>query len=317
MQQSPGVAPTNELGPTRAEAATPPTRRRGRRAAPPAESPVAQELRRRREMLHLTVRAAALRCGVPPSVISEIETGRRVPSLPTYAKLRRELGLEVPPSALIPAAARPEQDLFEDHLTALAACVLTHRGRPLADLARALGVSIPAVREGILRITDRVAAVGFRVVEDAVDVRLAPVGAAARALDDLGAVERLPELQGDHLELICIVAHLGSAVRSQIEAMFGRDCELLLQRLTDRGYFERIAKDRGAVGAPHVYRVTAAAIAATGQDTLASPQRFLAAQLDSQQVPNRASSASEHDGTGRAGLLVTASASRQVAIEHG
>jgi hypothetical protein len=58
--------------------------------------------------------------------------------------------------------------------------------------------------------------------------------------------------------------------------MFGRDCELLLQRLTDRGYLERIARDRGATGAPHVYRATAAAITATGHTSLASLQRFLA-----------------------------------------
>lgn len=203
-----------------APAGTPLTKRRGRRAAAPAPSPVAQELRRRREMLHLTVRAAAGRTGVPASVICEIERGRRIPSLSMYAKLRRELGLDVPPSAVIPPSPHAEPDLLEDHLTALAACVLTHQGGPVADLARVLGVSIPAVREGVLRIADRLAAVGFRVVEDDVDVRLVPVAAAARALDELGAVERLPELSADHLELICIVAHLGTAVRSQIEARY-------------------------------------------------------------------------------------------------
>jgi chromosome segregation and condensation protein ScpB len=230
-------------------------------------------------MLHLTVRAAAERTRVPASVISEIETGRRIPSLSTYAKLRRALGLDVPPSALLSPARPAELDLHEEHLTALAACVVTHRGAPLADLARALGVSIPAVREGVVRIAGRLATVGFRVVDDDVEVRLVPAPAAARALDELGTVERLPELSSDHLELICIVAHLGTAVRSQIEAMFGRDCELLLQRLTDRGYLARVAKDRGASGAPYVYRVTAAAIAATGHDTLVSLQRFLAGSL--------------------------------------
>jgi transcriptional regulator with XRE-family HTH domain len=273
MQQLAGMAPTTD------DSAIPVTKRRGRRAAPAAESPVAQELRRRREMLHLTVRAAATRTGVPPSVISEIETGRRIPSLSTYGKLRRELGLDVPPSALLSPAPRAEPDLLEDRLTALAACVLTHRGSTLAELARALGVSIAAVREGMLRVADRLHAVGFRVIDDDVEVRLVPLPAAGRALDELGRVERLPELSSDHLELICIVAHLGTAVRPQIEAMFGRDCELLLQRLTDRGYLERISKDHGAVGSPHVYRVTAVAIAATGHDTLASLQRFLADSL--------------------------------------
>jgi transcriptional regulator with XRE-family HTH domain len=219
--------------------------RRGRRAAPPAPSPVAQELRRRREALHLTVRAAAQRTGVSPGVISEIETGRRIPSLSTYAKLRRELGLEIPPSVLVPPRTG-DTGLLDEHLTALAACVVMHRGAPLADIARALGVSIPAVREGILRIADRLEAVGFRVAEDDVDVILVPVLAAAAALDTMGTVERLPELSSDHMELICIVAHLGTAVRKQIEAMFGRDCDLLLRRLADRGYLERVTRDRDA-----------------------------------------------------------------------
>ena len=42
-------------------------------------------------------------------------------------------------------------------------------------------------------------------------VILVPVPAAAAALDTLGTVERLPELSSDHMELICIVAHLGTA----------------------------------------------------------------------------------------------------------
>ena len=138
---------------------------------------------------------------------------------------------------------------------------------------------MPAVREGILRIADRLEAVGFRVVDDDVDVRLVPVPAAARALEIMGTAERLSELSSDHYELICIVAHLGTAVRSKIEEMFGRDCELLLRRLVERGYLERVTKDRDAVGAPTVYRVTAAAIAATGHSTLASLQRYLADSL--------------------------------------
>ena len=163
MVQSAPV-PTSSDGTVSLQSEDQPRRRgrRGRRAQPPAPSPVARELRHRREMLRLAVRAAAQRTGVSPGVISEIETGRRIPSLSTYAKLRRELGLEIPPSVLVPPRTGGT-GLLDDHLTALAACVVLHRGAPLADIARALGVSIPAVREGILRIADRLEAVGFRV----------------------------------------------------------------------------------------------------------------------------------------------------------
>ncbi len=170
-------------------------------------------------------------------------------------------------------------ELLEDHLRALAACVVAYGGAPLADVARALGIAIPAVREGILRIADRLEAVGYRVVDDDVTVRLVPFPSAACALEIMGTAERLSELRSEHYELICIVAHLGTAVRSKIEEMFGRDCELLLRRLAERGHLERVTNDRGAVGAPTVYRVTAAAIAATGHSSVASLQRYLADSL--------------------------------------
>jgi hypothetical protein len=98
--------------------------------------------------------------------------GRRVPSLATYAKLRQGLGLDVPPTVLM--APRPVAQIADDHLTALAACVVSRHGGPLTDLAAALKLTVPAVREGVLRIADRLAAVGFQVVDDSVEVRLLP-----------------------------------------------------------------------------------------------------------------------------------------------
>lgn len=253
-----------------------PARRRGRKAGLPATTAIAQELRRRREMLHLSVRAAAARTGVPFSVICEIERGRRVPSLTTYAKLRQGLGLEVPPTVLLP----PRVDaglLLDEHLTALAACVMSRRGGPLADLAAALGISVAAVREGLLRIADRLEAVGFGAIEDSVEVRLVPVSAAAPALAALDTMETSPQLRVEEFEAICAVAHLGLATRTQVEQFLGgRDCELLLRRLVGRGVLERVVRDPDMVGAPVLYRVTAAAIAATGHSSLESLQRYLA-----------------------------------------
>ncbi len=127
-------------------------------------------------------------------------------------------------------------------------------------------------------------------------MRLVPFPAAARALETMGTAERLSELRTEHYELICIVAHLGTAVRSKIEEMFGRDCELLLRRLVERGYLERVTNDRGAAGAPTVYRVTAAAIAATGHPSLASLQRYLA---DSVVTGTDGPSLGDHDHASR------------------
>jgi len=226
-------------------------------------------------MLHLTVRAAATRTGISPSVISEIETGRRIPSLTTWARLREKLGLDVPATVLLPARV-PGAGLMEDHLTALAACVMSLRGGSLASLAAALEVSIAAVREGLPAIADRLAAVGFAVVDDSAEIRLVPLAAAAPALAALSAVDTFAQLRGEQLEAICVVAHLGTATRSQVESFLRRsEAEGLLHRLVDRGFLEVVSGDATLVGAPAVYRVTAAAVAATGQASLEGLQRYL------------------------------------------
>lgn len=246
-------------------------RRRGHSAAPPAASEIAQELRRRRDVLRLTVRQAAARTGVSPSVISEIETGRRVPSLGTYAKLREGLGLDVPATVLLPERRPP--DLLEEHLTALAACVVVQHGGALADLAEALGVSIAAVREGVLHIAPRLEAVGLTAVVDSVDVRVAPVDAAVEAVHVLSSLDRIPQVSQEQLEVICIVAHLGVATRADVESRRGEDCETVVRRMLDRGLLEKVP---GGSAAVNRYRVTAGAISATGHASLESLQRFLA-----------------------------------------
>jgi chromosome segregation and condensation protein ScpB/DNA-binding XRE family transcriptional regulator len=246
-------------------------RRPGRPTTAAAPSAIAQELRRRRELLRLTVRQAAARSGVSPSVLSEIETGRRVPSLATYAKLREGLGLDVPSTVLLPE--RRPVDLLEEHLRALAVCVVVQHGGPLADFAEALGVSVAAVREGIFHLAPRLEAVGLTAVVDDVDVRLAPLPAAAESLAVLARLERIPQVSEEQLEILCIVAHLGVATRADVEARRGEDCETVLRRMVDRGLLEKVEG-----GSPTVnrYRVTAAAIAATGHGTIEALQRFLA-----------------------------------------
>jgi transcriptional regulator with XRE-family HTH domain len=77
---------------------------------------VAAEVHSRRTALRLSVRAAAKRCRVSPTVIFEVENRQRVPSLVTYEKLREGLGLTAPAIALIPP--RGGAGLLEDHLAA-------------------------------------------------------------------------------------------------------------------------------------------------------------------------------------------------------
>src|SRR2546426_10481314 len=97
----------------------------------------------------------------------------------------------------------------------------------------------------------RLEAVGFRAVEDSVELVLVPVPASAAALAALDTVETSPQLRVEQLEAICAVAHLGLATRTQVEQFLGgRDCELLLRRLVDRGILEHVVRDTDMAGAP-------------------------------------------------------------------
>jgi chromosome segregation and condensation protein ScpB len=135
-----------------------------------------------------------------------------------------------------------------------------------------LDLSIAAVREGVLGMADRLAAIGLEAVVDDVEVRLAPLPPAAAAVGRLTELSKIPEVSEEQLETICVVAHLGIATRSQVEAHLGRDCETVLRRLLDRGLVEKV--DTGSPAVNH-YRVTARAIAASGHDSLASLREYL------------------------------------------
>jgi chromosome segregation and condensation protein ScpB/DNA-binding XRE family transcriptional regulator len=225
-------------------------------------------------LLGLTLRQAAKHASVSPSVLCEIEHGRRAPSIGTYAKLREALGLEVSP---VTAAVPPRPRRVDgDHLAALAACLVVQRGGPLADFAAALDISIAAVREGVLGVADRLAAIGLEAVIDDVEVRLAPLPTAAAAVGRLTELAKIPQVTEEQLEVICVVAHLGAATRGQVEARLGRDCETVLRRMLDRGVIEKV--DTGSPAINH-YRVTTKAIAATGHADLASLRGFLAESL--------------------------------------
>src|SRR5487761_1338292 len=74
--------------------------------------------------------------------------GRRFPSVGTYARLREALALEAAPTSLIPRRApTPHTDTL---LRRLCATLIAARRLPLADLAAALEIAIPACRELLL-----------------------------------------------------------------------------------------------------------------------------------------------------------------------
>ncbi|MGH7748853.1 MAG: SMC-Scp complex subunit ScpB [Candidatus Dormibacteria bacterium] len=241
--------------------------------ARPAPSPtsIAAELLRRRELLGISQADAARRSGVSRTVIWEIEAGTRVPSVRTYEKLRAGLGMAAPSCVLIPR--REPLALNEEEMARLAACVVVGRTVLLSDLAVATGTSIAAVREGLLAIAPRLAGVGLIAADDGVQVEIAPLRFTEQAVATIAAMDRLGEVTDDQVQIIALVAYLGTATRRQIEERRG-DSETLLRRLVARDLLEKMPDER-APGGPNVYRVTTRAIAAVGHPTLESLQAYL------------------------------------------
>jgi transcriptional regulator with XRE-family HTH domain len=236
---------------------------------------VATELRRRRELLGWSQAEAARRSGVSRTVINEIESGKRMPHTATYEKLRGALGLSLPTAQALLRWREPASHT-EGQLTTLAACLVVTRGGTLVAYAEALGISVPAVREQLSLLGDRLAAVGMAVVEDGSQIRVVGADHVVSALARLTTLEVQHELTDEAVQVLVIVGVLGSPTRREIEdRRLGEDCANLLERMVRRGLLEK-ARDDVLRGDPNIYRLTAVALGAMGHATLESFQGWCA-----------------------------------------
>ena len=246
--------------------------RRGRRAHAVGTTPVAEELRRRRLALDLTVRQAATRAAVTPVMISEIERGVRVPSVATWAKLRQRLGIDAPLAVLTRSQA--PTDVLDVHLTRLAACLIGSGGRArLPDLAQALGLPAAAVREQLPLVALRLAACGFDMITDGLEVVLEPLHICTAPLQALGPVlqeRRRRVLSEEAVVVLTYIGWHGEATRRDIERFRGEESETLLGRLLDNDLAAAV-RDEAQVGHPNRYRLTISGLHALGA---ASPEEL-------------------------------------------
>ena len=177
----------------------------------------------------------------------------------TYAKLRAALGLEPPAAASIPQ--RLPLQLEEDLVSALCAGLLARHEASLADLASALDIAIPAVRENLERVAERLRPVGYTLTDDGGTVRLWPLpGPPSEVVRCLSAVEETVQPSPEQVGILGIVAYFGQITRTQIEAFRGEgemavDSASVLDRMVCRGLLAKVRSDRG-LGAPYVYSVT-------------------------------------------------------------
>jgi transcriptional regulator with XRE-family HTH domain len=231
---------------------------------------VGQEVRRRREALRWSQAEVARQSGVSRTVVCEIEAGQRVPSLRTYERLRVALGLDAPAAVLAPA--RPRVTLGDEHLTKLAAAVLSVRTCSLATLAEGLGVHVTAIREGLLAIADRLARVGLRTFDDGITIHIAPLPGCDDAVRAVSEVEDIATLSDEALGVLMLMCVLGEPRRRDLEAYRGQDCTSLLDRLRRRGFVEVVGD--AVPGATHRYRITAKVLGALGYPTIEAFRDF-------------------------------------------
>ncbi len=208
--------------------------RRGRPRSKAADG-IGAEIRRRRDLLGLTLREAAAATHVSPTITCEVERGTRMPSVRTYQKLRDGLGLTEPAATLVKRRA-PDIPAGNHYRATLAACVVTAGAVALADLAAAMGVSVPAVREGLCVLDDPLAQVGLRLADDGVTVSVAPLAFAHTAVDAVSHIAATPKLTERQLTILCFVAFAGATTLRRIEKMCDSDCESLLARMAGHGF---------------------------------------------------------------------------------
>lgn len=187
----------------------------------------------------------------------------RMPHTATYEKLRTALGLTLPTAQALLRRTESESHT-ERQLATLAACLLAGRGRTLAALAEATGLSIARVREQLSLLPDRLLVVGLAAVEDGHEVRLIPLAWASDAVSRVATVETQLALTQEATEVMIIIGVLGSPTRREIEdRRGGDDCASLLDRLCRRGLLEK-ARDESVRGDPNTHRLTAIALGTMG-----------------------------------------------------
>jgi chromosome segregation and condensation protein ScpB len=149
----------------------------------------------------------------------------------------------------------------------------------LGELASALDLAIPAVRENLDRVAERLHGVGFSLTEDGGTVRLWPLpGVASDVVQALTVTEEDAQPSPEQVQILGLVAYFGQMTRVLIEHFRQEDSASLLDRMVKRGLLAKVRADRG-VGSPNIYRVTAKALRAAGYPTVEAMRAVIEAKL--------------------------------------
>jgi transcriptional regulator with XRE-family HTH domain len=119
-----------------------------------------------------TLEQVAAQAQVSVGMLSLIETGKRRPSLRSWQRIRQTLGITTP---LPEETWRHEPQEISDELVAtLGACLAAVRAPMLAELSQATGVSISDVWLAPRRLAEQLKPTGMQILDDGSHVQLAP-----------------------------------------------------------------------------------------------------------------------------------------------
>jgi len=213
--------------------------------------------------------------GVSAAQLSRIETGRSQPSYSTLAQLHEALGLDSGPQ-LVPLPRPSPEDGLVPRLGALLA---VRRTLSLGEASLILEASIAGIRTAVPELSDRLAPLGMRVVEDSETLALLPHRTLALLADRAVDAERMPRLTHRHIEVLSIVAFARHATRRRIDQLRGVDSSETVSQLVEWGLLRRTGRDTGDARA-HLYQATAKLLEVSGATSLDELRAQLLGMVD-------------------------------------
>ncbi len=126
-----------------------------------------------------------------------------------------------------------------------------------AQLARACGVTLPAVEQGLAELAEhyRTAGRGLRLQERAGRYQLVTAPETGAVVEAFLQVDTTVRLSGPALETLAVIAYRQPVTRAQVEAVRGVDCSGVLRSLIQRGLIEETGRLE-APGRPVLYGIT-------------------------------------------------------------
>jgi chromosome segregation and condensation protein ScpB len=245
------------------------------RPSRPDPGVLGRTLKQRRKAVGLTLSQLAELVKVSAAQLSRIETGRSTPSYQTLTRLHEALGLDSGEHLVPLPRSAPEDGL----LSRLGALLAVRRALPLGETALILEASIAGIRAAVPVLSDRLAPLGMRVVEDSETLALLPHRTLALLADRAVEAERLPRLTHRHIETLSIVVFARQATRRRIDEVRGVDSAETVSQLVEWGLLRRTGRDLTDSRA-HLYQATAKLLEVTGANSLDELRARLLGMVD-------------------------------------